>query len=524
MSVMLGKVVGLDLGSHTVKAVELRQTLRGVEIGRLKSVPAPAGAAVDPDALRNFFRAHQLPTERVVCAVPGDRVTRRLLRFPFSDRRRIAQAVPFEVEGEIPFPLEEVFVDWELVSGDRSRAEVVATVVPRSEVAGRLQGLEAAGVPARVVEAEGLVLANLAELLPLPGKRLLIDLGHAKTTLCLLVDGKPRAARTLPVGGRALSRAIASDRGLSEADAERLKCEEGVFVHGFDSRMPGALAVLDRLVRELLRMLGGLEAVLGGPAKSTLDEITLLGGGSRLHRIDEYLVARSGLATARLSVPPTPIGKAFLAAGDPLRYAPALALALRGTLRARTRMNFLQQEFAPRLDLRRMGQELRWTLRLTGAAAVLALAFAATAMVVESRRADRLEVTLRQLWSEAFPGAPVPPDVPVALRRSLLDAQQRADFLGVYRGNLSALDLFAAISARVPRDLPVVFEELTIDGQVIRIRGHTQSFEAVDRLRASLAGTDPFSEVRVSEIQADPTRGGNTFSVTISLAAPGAAA
>ncbi len=517
MDTVLGKVVGLDLGSHTVKAVELRQTLRGLEVERLKAMPAVPGGAPSPDALRNFFRAHRLPTDRVVTAVPGDRLTHRHLRLPFTDRKRIGQAVPFEVEGEIPFPLEDVFVDWQLVGGDREHAEAAATVIPRAEVASRLGVLRQAGVAPRIVDAEGLVLANLSEVLDLGGSRLLLDVGHRKTTLCLLADGKPRAARTIPIAGRAITQAIARERGLAEPDAEQLKCEGHLFASGLETQSAAASAVLDRLVRELVRTLGALEPLMGGPARTSLQQITLLGGTARLHRLDEYLSARVGVRASRLVVPPTPLGKAFLAAGDPLRYAPALALAVRGTMRARTSMNFLQEEYAPRVDLRRLGREMRWTARLAGAAIVLVVVFVATAITLESRRAERLESTVTRLWAEAFPRTPVPEDVPRALRSALQEAEQRADFLGVYGGNLSALDLLTTVSARVPANLPVVFEELSIEGQVMRIRGHTPSFEAVDRLRTALASEESLSEIRVSEIQADPGRGGNTFSVTISL-------
>jgi general secretion pathway protein L len=516
---LLGKSIGLDLGSHSIKVVELRQTLRGVELARLHAIPVPeapaeseAGPAPEFAALESWARAEGLTAERVVCAIPGDRVARRQMHLPFRDRRRIAQAVPFEVESETPFALEDVFVDWELVSAARASADVVATVVPRSEVAGRLERLRAAGVAPRVLEVEGLVLGNLAELIELSGTRLLVDLGHRKTTLCLLIDGAPRAARTLPLGGRQLSEAIARERGVDFAAAEQIKCRNGV------ADSPAATRVLERLVRDLLRTLGGLEGVLGGPAEKAIDEITLLGGGARLARVDQYLAERTGIATQRLQIPPSGPAGALLAAGDPLRFAPALALALRGTLRARTRMNFLQAEFAPRVDLRRIARQLRGTVALAGLALALAISAGVSRLALESRRADLLERELAQIWSGAAPGKPMPSDVSKALQQALHDAQQRADFLGIYGGNLSALDLLTEISKLVPPELQIVFEELSIDGQVVRIRGHTASYAAVDQLKSALAGFPSFSDIRVSEIQADSTRGGNNFSVTISLA------
>ena len=96
-------------------------------------------------------------------------------------------------------------------------------------------------------------------------------------------------------------------------------------------------------------------------------------------------------------------------------------------------------------------------------------------------------------------------------------AEQRADTLGIYRGNLSALQVLAEISSRVPADLDVIFEELSIDRQVIQIKGHSSSFESVDRLKTELEKYGPFSEIKVGEVTSDARRGGRTFNVRISL-------
>ncbi|MDH3686442.1 MAG: hypothetical protein OEP95_09455, partial [Myxococcales bacterium] len=100
-------------------------------------------------------------------------------------------------------------------------------------------------------------------------------------------------------------------------------------------------------------------------------------------------------------------------------------------------------------------------------------------------------------------------------------AQDRADTLGVYRGNLSALDILTEISARIPPDVDVVFEELAIDRQIVQIKGHSPAFGSVDRLRAELAKFAPFSAIVVGDITRDARRGGQTFSMRISLAADG---
>jgi general secretion pathway protein L len=516
---MLRRVLGLDVGSHAVKAVELRQTLRSVEVVQMRTLPLDVPGPALGEELRDFVTAHGLPTDHVVCALPGDRVSSRRLSFPFRDRRRIEQAVPFAVEGEVPFDLDEFFLDWELVGGDRSRADVVATLAPRSEVALLLKTLAEAAIEPRVVEAEGLSLANLGALFELPGPRLLVDLGHRKTTLCLVLDGRPAATRTIAIAGQALTQAIAKERHLAEGEAERQKLESGVFAHGLDAGGSEVHALLDRLARELVRTVGSLETILAKRG-ARIDEVTLLGGTSRLHRLPDYLAQRTGLAVAVLPPPPEPWRAPVLAAGDPLLFAPALALALRGTTRARTRMNFRQDEFARRVNFRRLGRELRWTGILAAAACVLALASAAVQIGREGRRAARVEDRIAALYQEAFPGEPAPPDAVAALREAARSARGRADLLGVYGGSYSALDLLAEVSARVPRDLAVVFDEFNVDRQTVRIRGYTESFENVDRLRAELARFEPFAQIGVSEVQSDSRRGdgtGKTFNLTIQL-------
>jgi type IV pilus assembly protein PilM len=520
MAILGQSALGLDVGSHTIKAVEFRQTLRDVEVGAMRAMPTrdPGDSRSLPARIESFLQMHQLPTDYVVCAVPGDRLTGRHLRFPFRDRRKLAQAVPFAIEDEVPFDLESMLVDWERVGGDKSESLVAVRVAPRAEVASILELLREIGAEPRVVEAEGLALGNLAGFFDLGGVRALVDLGHRKTTLCLCVDGGPVASRTVPVGGGALTDAVARERGVEPDEAERIKCEEGV------SRGGGAVtAGLDRLAREIVRSLGSFKPLLTERGSADPSELTLLGGGAHLHGIDAYLAERIGVPARRLQAPPGDAGKALLAAGDPALFAPAAALALRGTARARTRTDFRQGEFALRFDVGELGRHLAWTGVLAGAALVLAAVLAITSIATQARRADVVEEEMARLYAEAFPGAPASGNVLGAMQGAVRSAHDRADFLGVYRGNLSALDLLTEISARVPQSLAVVFEELTIDHQVIRIRGHSQSFEAVDRLRAELSNYAPFSQIKVSEITSG-RQGAKSFNVTISLAPPEGAA
>jgi type IV pilus assembly protein PilM len=510
-------VLGLDLGSHSLKAVEFRQTLRGLEAVQLRTLPRPAEDVALPELVRRFVTLHGLGTENVVSALPGARLSSRRLSFPFTERRKLAAAVPFQVEEALPFDLEDVVIDWEVTGGDRTRADVTVSIAARAEVSERLALLEEAGCPPRILEAEGLVLANLASVFDLPGQRLLADLGHEKTTLCLLIDGQAVATRSLPVGGRHLTEALAADRGLALADAERAKCEEGVF----DARgeaPPQVAKVLDRLAREIVHTLGAVEQAIGG---SSLEEITLFGGTALLGGIDAFLTQQTGTRATRLGLPRPDRGESLVAGGPPILFAPAIALALRGTAQSRTRMNFRQDEFALRLDVGQVFRGFRSTAWLAGATLLLALLSFTTTAWLDARRASALEGQARQIFSELVPGEAPGSNLVAALRDQVRSASERAEFLGVYRGNLSALDLLAELSRVVPQDLDIGLEELSIDRQTIRMRVHAKSFQAADRLLAALSTFEPFAGARIGAIEKDKKTGGTRFNVTISLKAPG---
>lgn len=515
---MIKTVLGLDLGSQTLKAVELRQTLRGLEPVQFRLHPR-----TDPDLpleeeIRRFVAEHDLPTEQVVVALPADRLSIRRLVFPFRDGKRITAAVPFEIEGLVPFELEDVIVDWEVVGEHDGQASVATSIAQRGDVAEYLEGYSAADCEPRILEAEGLVLANLASVFDLEGSRLLVDFGHTHTRFTLLCDGKAVTTRSIRVGGLALTEAIAKDRGLGMDEAERVKCEEGVFDIGFGSASQTALGLLDRVAREAMRMIEGLEPVQG-PATPAVSSIVLFGGGSRLARIDEYLAERTGVPTARLALPADPEQAGLAAGGDPLLFAPALALALRGTANATTRVNFRQDEFAYRTNFGAFfGPDMRPTLILGAIALVLFAVSVFTGISLQSSRAGRLEESAAALYTEAFPNESAPANPMAAMRTALDSAHERADFLGVYSGNRSALNLLAEISSRVPPDLEVKFDEVAIDRRVIRIKVFTRSLESVEALKNALTSAPPFTEARISgEIKIDRKRGGRTFSLNIPL-------
>jgi len=516
---MARRILGLDLGTHSVKAVELRLSFRDLEVVQMRTLPLQPGTEEPLAELHDFLVQHDLPLDGTVVALPGDRVSTRRLQFPFRDQKRLTAAVPFELEGLVPFELDEFLLAWGIAQQRDSQTSVLAGLTPRAEVEKTLGRLAALHINPRRIEAEGPALANLSGLFSLPETCVIADLGHSKTTLTLVIDGCAVATRTTPIGGLALTQAIASEGGVSEVEAEALKHEEGVFDAAGQFRSPASGEVIDRLARAIARFLGSIEDLIPGD----LSDLLLCGGGAHLHRLDDHLTSRLGLPVRRLHAPAEGEGVAALAAGDPELFAPALAIALSDTPRALTKLNFRQDDLAHRFDFMRVGREFRAPLALVAVALGLACGGVLTGISTENSRGEQLESEALARYEASFPGQEAPRSVVSSMQQAVTAAQDRADTLGVYRGNLSALDILTEISARVPPDVEVVFEELAIDRQIVQIKGHSPAFGSVDRLRAELAKYAPFSAIVVGDITRDARRGGQTFSMRISLSSEGEA-
>jgi general secretion pathway protein L len=513
-------VLGLDVGSQSLKAVELRVSPRNLAPGQFRLHPRIDTDSPVSEHIQRFIGMYNLPTNQIACALPASKLSTRRLEFPFSDTRRLAQAIPFEIEAETPFNLDDIFVDWNLLSGDRSHGSVAATLTQRTRVAEALGVFEAAGCDPHVLEAEGLVLANLAPVFGLDGTHLIADIGHEKTTFCALQDGRPVMARSIPVGGRAMTEAIAAEMGLSFEDAEQRKCEGHALGRGGGAASPGVVSIIDRIAREAVRTLEAVESGSGDAPAAGEAALTLVGGSANLEQIDEFLAKRTGLSTQRLRMPADSNHADLVEGIDPVVFGPALALALRLSGESVTKMNFRQGEYAFRQDFGELfNREFRPTAALAAVFMLLLVVSAATTITLQHSRARRYHTAAEDLYTEAFPDRSPKPSNPVtALSSELRAAQERADFLGLYSGNRSALELLAELSRAIPSDLSIRVKEINIDRNLIRLDIDAEGFEAADRLTAVLSQAHPFEGAKVAgSVKTDQKTGGVSFDVSIPL-------
>src|SRR5919109_5425755 len=133
---MMKSVVGVDLGSTSLKVVELRSTWTGVEVVKAaeRRLPTENGTPCPPEqvaqALTELLSAHAIKPVHVVSAIPAQATFVRNLTLPFRDPRKIREVLKFEIEPHIPYAVEDVIVDFAKIRNvDSGGCEVLAAAV-----------------------------------------------------------------------------------------------------------------------------------------------------------------------------------------------------------------------------------------------------------------------------------------------------------------------------------------------------------------------------------------------------------
>jgi type IV pilus assembly protein PilM len=523
---LLGRtVVGLDIGSYAVRAAELRAGLREMELVRVEELFLPQGASPEEReaTIQLFLEQRNLRREFMITALPADRVTQRHLRFPFSGGKRIDQAIAFEIAEDLPFSLASTVIAHEQVMSSPDQTDVLAVLAPRLELQSYLESMARMEIDPRIIETEGAVLGNLSSVWPLSELgRIVLDIGHRQTVLCLLVDGMPVMQRGIPVAGQHLTEAIARDFKLSIEAAEEQKHSQGIFEQGGTKPISaGVRSALDRLTREILR---SLQSVVGDPLATIAPaEIVLVGGSAQIPGLASYFEERTSLSCQVLGAAPPDAGLSGLPADRAPAFAQAVALALRGAPTGRvTQTDYRKDEqFHYTPDLSGLESQLRIAAGLF--AAVLLLWIASTVSGYFSARAsmEAHQTQLESVYSQTFPGDPLPSDPAARIREKLRETRALADHLGVTGTGLSVLEVLRFISDRIPAKVDISLRELTVRAKGIDARGHSPDFESVDRVREELGKVPHFREVVLSDVVNDRKRGGKSFNLTIKLSENG---
>jgi type IV pilus assembly protein PilM len=305
-------LLGLDITTSSVKLIELVESSRSFRVESYAAEPTPPNAInekaiVDADAvgeaLRRAVKRSGTRAREAAIAISGDAAITKVIQMPKNLR-------PSELEGQvevqadqyIPFPMEEVSFDFEVVGDserDHEMLDVLLVATRTENVEQRQAAVEAAGLHARVVDVEAFALENACQLLThqMPGGGVdrfiaIVDFGASTTTFSVLKDMQVIYTRDFAFGGQQLTEEIMRTYGLSMEDAGRAKKEGGLP----SNYQPEVLdAFIDDMSQQVSRSLQFFLA--SGSGREQPDQILVCGGCANIPGVAEMIGSQVGIPT-----------------------------------------------------------------------------------------------------------------------------------------------------------------------------------------------------------------------------------
>jgi type IV pilus assembly protein PilM len=231
------RIVSLNLGSQTLGLAEFHAQPNGgliLAAYQLHEIAADPSVETDrnrqiSEALPAMMRELRIKGGAAHYAVSGQSVFARFVKLPPVDQDKIERIITFEAQQNVPFPIDEVVWDYQLVGSDVvDKIEVVLVAIKADLLEGINAAVEAAGLRTARVDVATMALYNAFRYnySELSGCSLVIDIGARTTNLIFVQPGKV-FTRSIPIGGSSITSAVAKEFHESFAAAEKRKIQDG---------------------------------------------------------------------------------------------------------------------------------------------------------------------------------------------------------------------------------------------------------------------------------------------------------
>ena len=468
---MANRVVGLDLGSFGVRAVELSLGGGQPTLERFAQVTLPPGAIRDGEVVdtgavsatvRRLWSEGGFKSKRVVIGVANQRVIVRLADMPTMTESDLQASLRYEAQELIPIPVDDAILDFQILDdvittdGD-PRMRVLLAAAQRDMVRTHLAAVEGAGLRADVVDVVPFAMVRALGYTANPfdfdsGAEAIVCIGGGVTNVVVHERGVPRFVRVLLVGGDDVTDAIVRELDVDLGEAEALKRHADI--SSPDPRLATAGHIVrDRLAPLVEEIRGSLDYYLAQSQSSAIDRVLVTGGGSRISGLMERLQAQLGanvepahpLAGLRIGKG-VGLGEAELAEVESLLTVP-IGLAMAGEVRkGMRRITLVPREVA-------VGREQRRQVVMAGAgvaamATLLVGAWAARGGQVTSERSN-VKKTQAQVLALQHQVASLADTDKLDLELS----QRRAQVKAVLAKDVAWTKLFNEVATELPSDV-----------------------------------------------------------------------
>jgi general secretion pathway protein L len=479
------RVLALEVDAHEMKAAVVETTFRDYRVVAFHREPIDAADGTLSEQVRAFLQHNKLEARTVLSSLPGDLVALRTLFLPFRDRKQLDQTVPNEIETQVPFDLEDIVVDYQVLRRDKSGSSILAAVVQRRDLEEHLRMLADAGLDPKVVD-----------LAPLAGLNVLTLIGANLPQTCAYVGGDSRRLVVALYRNRQL---IGLRTVVPSAPLDAEGATAGAAGNGHAGGEMAQFASLTEEVRWTLL------AINGAPLDADLP-CFVAGDGVQFDALAAQLAGVLSFDVRRLDQAPLRNIPEVLRAQVP-SFASPLGLALREVApNDALGVNFRRGEFA----YHRGQEELQRGLWRSGSlAAVVVVLFLLNMYMDHARLANQLamiQAQIRDVFTQTLPDVKHITDEKTQLEAEIEDAKKQLELLSGIApvGGATAIDALRTISAAVPDALKIDIDEYVMEPEGVRMRAKTDSFESVDAIKQHVADAHYFGDVQVKDVKSSP--------------------
>lgn len=302
--------VGLDIGFSTTRVVALSRDRDKTKLISLGSINTPQpGLSSDSDqdlqvladAIKKLLAATKIEQKEVSAALPESKVFTRIIDdLPFLTSNELAQAIKYAAEEFIPMPLDDVNLNWQVLSQkpqkEKKEEKMVVLVIasPKNIVAKYLKVLTMAGLRPVALETEIIaVTRSLVTSNPFSPSTLIIQMGSSTTDFATVSRGLIWLTRSISTGGLALTRSLAQQFNFEIAQAEEYKKVYGLLKDQLEGKVYEALKPLVDLISGESRRI--IQAFNSKYTQDPIKRVVLSGGGAKMPGLVVYLAATLGL-------------------------------------------------------------------------------------------------------------------------------------------------------------------------------------------------------------------------------------
>jgi len=297
--------LSVDIGSSTIKLVEVRGTTGRIRVLNAGILPTPPSAIqnnmvfeaeVVAEATRALKESCGMRARKVITAVPGPAVIIKRVTLPAQSPQELENTILFEAGNFIPEDLENVNLDYQITDylEDGKRMEVLLVAAKRDIVASYSETVKAAGLQPVIIDVDYFCLENMFETSyepPTEGAIALVNVGARYSSINILKAGRSTFTGDVPVGGRDITETLIRDLGVEADKAEALKAGNSVDHELAEQAQPVIESAAAALIEEIHH---ALSFFWTAATDETIDKLYLSGGVARMPGLAQQLSERVG--------------------------------------------------------------------------------------------------------------------------------------------------------------------------------------------------------------------------------------